>query len=115
MGRLQNDDHGITHWDIIYKKSPLILTFYKDTAVLEIPKLDNIIEAAPIVHQHGTFLVERKTTKFVYDYTISEKDSTIYMNGGFLNNIELKYKNGHIYWPLWKIKDSMTVFTKKTI
>lgn len=97
------DAHGIHQSGLTYHKSPLWVTFTEDSIWLEAPRLRAVFKMASIVYKHGTQIAGRpEGVKFAWEYDLDEDDSTITIDNGFMgSDIEIKFKDGKLYWPLW--------------
>lgn len=88
------------------QKTPVILIFYKDTAVLSFPELKSHFEIASIVHIHGTTLAGLNSNRFVYEYSVENDGKTVILEDDY-NDIELKFYSSKLKWPLWHTNDSI--------
>ena len=101
------DSVGIFHWTLQSHKSPVLLKFFDEKAILEVPKIEGVFNLADLVHLHGTTIAGREP-KFEYNYMIDEHDSTITLVGGFIgDDIKLKFQKGKLEWPIWKSNEFM--------
>lgn len=95
------------------KKTPILLNFTDDEAILEVPNFRATFELASIVHKHGTHIAGHKP-KFSWDYDIDEDDKTITLDNGLLgDDIEIKYRDGKLYWSLWRKVGDDIVFIRR--
>lgn len=96
-----------------YHNAAILLSFTDDEATLEVPNLRATFELASIVHEHGTHIAS-KEPKFTWDYGIDEGDKKITLDNGFLgDDIEVKYRDGKLYWTQWRHVADDIVFVRR--